>query len=183
MPLSRTEAADALRDIDQTAQHSSTLLGYEKASPFLILWGVLWAAGYSGTYFFTPYTNAIWLSVVVAGTAASAIIGARIKPSSARRTNWRFFFSWLSAFCAVVSVLAIFYPFSGAQVGSLFPLIIGWAYVILGIWTGARLAITGLCIVVLTLVGFFYLPAYFTLWMAVVGGGGLILGGIWLRRA
>ena len=36
-------------------------------------------------------------------------------------------------------------------------------------------------IAVLTLIGFFYLPVYFGLWMAVVGGGGLILGGLWLR--
>jgi hypothetical protein len=36
---------------------------------------------------------------------------------------------------------------------------------------------------VLTIVGFFVLPAIFMLWMAVVGGGALVLGGLWLRRA
>jgi hypothetical protein len=146
MPMTPAEAADALRDIDQTEQHSSTLHGYAKSSPFLILWGVIWALGYSGTYFFPPYTNLIWLSLAVIGFA-----------------------------------LTIFYPFSGMQIGSLFPLVIGWSYVVLGIWAGARLTFTGLFIVVLTLVGFFYLPAYFMLWMAFIGGGGLIAGGLWLR--
>ena len=38
-------------------------------------------------------------------------------------------------------------------------------------------------IAVLTLVGFFWLPQLFLLWMAVVGGGALIFAGLWLRTA
>lgn len=183
MPMTPAEAADVLRDIDQTEQHSSTLHGYEKASPFLILWGFMWALGYSGSYFFPPYTNLIWLVIAVTGTAISVILGKRARPAGEQKFSWKFFFSWLSAVGAITSVLTIFYPFSGMQIGSLFPLMIGWAYVVLGIWMGARLAITGLFIVALTLVGFFYLPAYFMLWMALVGGGGLLAGGLWLRSA
>jgi hypothetical protein len=183
MTMTPAEAADALRDINQTEEHSSTLHGYEKASPFLILWGFIWALGYSGTYLFPHYTNMIWLVLGAIGAVASVILGRRSKPASAQRFSWKFFFTWLSALGAIASVLTIFYPFSGMQIGSLWPLVIGWAYVVLGIWMGARLAITGLFIVVLTLVGFFYLPTYFMLWMALVGGGGLIAGGLWLRSA
>jgi hypothetical protein len=111
------------------------------------------------------------------------VLGKRAKPAGAQTFSWKFFFSWLSAIGAITSVLTIFFPFSGMQIGSLFPLVIGWAYVVLGIWMGARLAIMGLLIVAFTLVGFFYLPAYFMLWMALVGGGGLIAGGLWLRSA
>ncbi len=181
MPLSPSEAADALRDINRTEEHSSILHGYRKSSPFLIVWGVMWALGYGGTYFFPPYTNLIWLCVATVGTIISTIIGMRFKPTDERKFSWKFLFTWLSALGAIASVLTIFFPFSGMQIGSLFPLMIGWAYVVLGIWVGARIAITGLLLVALTLIGFFYLPAYFMLWMAVVGGGGLILGGIWLR--
>ncbi|HEY1837910.1 MAG: hypothetical protein WBQ17_08285 [Rhizomicrobium sp.] len=183
MPMTPAEAANALRDIDQTEQHSSTLHGYEKASPFLILWGVMWALGYSGTFFFPPYTNLIWLVIAAVGTIGSMMLGKRAKPAGEQKFSWKFFFSWLAAIAAIASVLTIFFPFSGMQIGSLFPLMIGWAYVVLGIWMGARLAITGLFIVVLTLIGFFYLPAYFMLWMALVGGGGLLVGGLWLRSA
>lgn len=183
MPMTPAEAASALRDINQTEEHSSTLHGYEKASPFLILWGFIWALGYSGTYFFPPYTNLIWLVLAAIGTVASIILGKRAKPASEQRFSWKFFFTWLSAIGAIASVLTIFFPFTSMQIGSLWPLVIGWAYVVLGIWMGPRLAITGLFIVVLTLVGFFYLPTYFMLWMALVGGGGLVAGGLWLRSA
>jgi hypothetical protein len=37
---------------------------------------------------------------------------------------------------------------------------------------------------VLTLIGYFYIPgAAFLLWMAVVNGVGLVLGGLWMRWA
>jgi hypothetical protein len=35
----------------------------------------------------------------------------------------------------------------------------------------------------LTLFGYVTLASHFYLWMAVVGGGALVLAGLWLRRA
>jgi hypothetical protein len=43
------------------------------------------------------------------------------------------------------------------------------------------MVLAGVVVAALTLIGFFGLPQYFLLWMAVVGGGALILGGFWLR--
>ena len=34
----------------------------------------------------------------------------------------------------------------------------------------------------LTLIGYFFIGESFELWMAIVNGGGLILGGLWMRR-
>lgn len=42
MPLSRNEAADALRDIAQTERRSSSAYGYKETAPFMFLWGVIW---------------------------------------------------------------------------------------------------------------------------------------------
>ncbi len=36
--------------------------------------------------------------------------------------------------------------------------------------------------IILTLVGYFRLGDAFDLWMAFVNGGGLIVGGLWMRR-
>ena len=41
--------------------------------------------------------------------------------------------------------------------------------------------VLGVALTALTVLGFFWVPQYFALWMAVVGGVGLILGGVWLR--
>jgi hypothetical protein len=50
-------------------------------------------------------------------------------------------------------------------------------YTIVGLWVGAAFFPIGLGITALTLVGYFFVGAWFDLWMAVVNGGGLVLGG------
>jgi hypothetical protein len=45
------------------------------------------------------------------------------------------------------------------------------------------LTVTGIGMAALTLVGYYLFPAYFFFWMAVVGGGALMLAGLWLRTA
>ena len=51
-----------------------------------------------------------------------------------------------------------------------------------GLWFGAIFIAIGLAVTALTLVGYFFIGAAFPLWMAFVNGGGLILGGLWMRR-
>ena len=41
----------------------------------------------------------------------------------------------------------------------------------------------GLALIGLTALGYFVMPEYFRYWMAAVGGGGLIVGGLWMRNA
>lgn len=184
MPLTREQAVNTLRDIERAERRSFSAYGYKSAAPHLILWGVIWFAGYGGTYLFPPYANLIWFGLAAIGAVASMIAGMRSKPRGAVKFSWRIFFTWLAALATIGSVLAIFYPFKGLQVGSLFPLFIGWAYVILGIWMGGRFAIAGLAIVALTLCGFFYLPQQmFLLWMTFLGSAILVGTGLWLRSA
>lgn len=184
MTLSPEQAQDALRDITRTERRSFSAYGYKSAAPQLILWGLMWLAGYGGTYLFPPATNWIWLGVVIVGSTGSTLIGMRTKPKGAVKFSWRIFFTWLSVLAAIASVLAIFAPFNGMQVGSLFPLFIGWAYVVIGIWMGGRFSILGLAVVALTLFGYFHFsPESFVLWMAFFGSAILIGTGLWLRSA
>ena len=55
-------------------------------------------------------------------------------------------------------------------------------YALAGIWFGIAFVAIGLGITALTLIGFFYIGEVFPLWMAFVNGGGLIVGGLWMRR-
>lgn len=182
MPLSKSEAADALRDIAQTERRSSSAYGYKSAAPHLILWGAVWVLGYGGTYLFPQWGGWLWPVVALGGALASTLIGMYSKPSGAARFSWRIFFTWVSALAAISSMVSIFAPVDGMQIGSLFPLVIGWSYVIIGIWMGWRFALAGLAIVALTLFGFFHLPPQeFLLWMAFLGGAILIGTGLWLR--
>jgi hypothetical protein len=50
-------------------------------------------------------------------------------------------------------------------------------------WFGYAFVLIGVSISILTLIGYFYIGGdAFLLWMAFVNGGGLLLGGLWMRR-
>jgi len=51
-----------------------------------------------------------------------------------------------------------------------------------GLWFGTIFIAIGLAVTALTLVGYFFIGEAFPLWMAFVNGGGLILGGLWMRQ-
>ena len=73
--------------------------------------------------------------------------------------------------------------FGPRQLGVFWPTYFMMIYTIVGLWVGAAFVAIGLGITALTLIGYFLVDgATFLLWMAVVNGGGLILGGLWMRR-
>jgi hypothetical protein len=86
-----------------------------------------------------------------------------------------------TAFAFVVGTIAVMAPVSGRQVDAFIPLVVAAGYGLTGIWLGLRFVAAGAAVAALTLGGFFLLPAHFDLWMAAVGGGGLILAGVWFR--
>ena len=54
---------------------------------------------------------------------------------------------------------------------------------IAGLWFGRAFVAIGLGVTALTLIGYFFVAgAAFLPWMALVNGGGLVLGGLWMRR-
>ncbi|HEV2652033.1 MAG TPA: hypothetical protein VGU69_12290 [Rhizomicrobium sp.] len=179
MPISRDEAANALRDITQTERRSGEAYGYQRGAPHLIVWGVIWAIGYSLS-FFQPHWQLTWPVLSIAGVCASFWLGARARSSG--ESGSKYLFTLVAIVIFIAALFSVFPPRSGAQVGAFFPLLAALFYAIVGIWAnGRRLIMLSALIVALTLIGFFYLPVYFALWMALVGGGGLILGGLWLR--
>jgi hypothetical protein len=62
-------------------------------------------------------------------------------------------------------------------------LLLGLVYVVAGVWKMQRLAWIGAAVFLLTMAGYLLLQPWLSFWIAGVGGGGLILGGLWLRRA
>ena len=72
--------------------------------------------------------------------------------------------------------------FTPRQVGTFWPIYFMLMYCMAGLWFGTIFIAIGLAVTALTLVGYFFIGAAFPLWMAFVNGGGLILGGLWMRR-
>ncbi|HEX3429434.1 MAG TPA: hypothetical protein VHT03_00995 [Rhizomicrobium sp.] len=181
MPISTSEAQAALSDIAKTSRASATTYGYRHASPHLIVWGVIWALGY-GLSYLRPQYGATWPVLVLIGTVASFWVGWKSRPAQSKGYDWRYAATALAALLFITAIYAIMPPRTGLQAGAFFPILIALLYGLIGIWTrGTRMLIAGIALAALTLGGYFLLPQYFMPWMAVVGGGALILGGFWLR--
>jgi hypothetical protein len=177
MALSPQDASAALRDIEDAEARSAMLRAYRYTGPYLILWGALWAVGYGLTDFFPRQGAAIWSVVVPIGVIAD-LVGMR----GGRNGSWRYIASAAAAALFLVAIFLVMAPVSARQISAVIPLCVALMYVLRGIWGGPRYVVAGLAIAVLTLAGFFLLKSHFLLYMAAVGGGALILGGLWLRR-
>ena len=144
-------------------------------------------AGFRGQYlalgFWPRYGRLVWIAVYVLGIAGSFALSRFGETRTGVRTfDVRMFaaFVLFVAFGAFCSVLGHFTP---RQLGTFWPIYFMLVYTIAGLWFGYAFVAIGLGITALTLIGYFFVGDAFDLWMAFVNGGGLILGGLWMRRS
>jgi hypothetical protein len=178
------EAASALSDIEQIVHRVRQSTIYNLASLMLIWWGALILVGNIATYLWPRNGGYIWIAVNVVGLAGTFAIGAY----NSRRRNARGFDFRMVAAIVLFFAFGILWSimlghFTPRQLGVFWPTYFMMIYTIVGLWVGAAFVAIGLGITALTLIGYFFVGAWFDLWMAVVNGGGLMLGGLWMRRS
>jgi len=182
MSLTSKEAAETLSDAEAAARRSAQIYSYRKASPHLILWGAVWVIGYAGTDLFPAYDNWIWGPLIVVGCAAGLWIGQRTHRTGGPR-GWRMLVLAAIALLFVFSTYAIMHPTHGPQFAAFPALLTGAVYMGVGLWFGFRYVAAGVLVIALTLTGFYFLHQHILLWMAFVGGGAMMLTGLWFRQA
>lgn len=184
MAISPGQAAAALEEIERTERRTRVSGGYRTGSPYLILWGCMWAIGYVGCGLVPPQDwGWVWLPLIVIGTAGSIWFGSR--PSAARTgaSGWRAFGMALTVALFVVATCFIF-RVADPLPYLVFPsLVTGLVYGFAGLFSGLpRLVWIGAAVSLIPLFGYVVTPALTAFWVAAAGGGGLILGGLWLRQ-
>lgn len=183
MSLSPAEAQLALKDIEKTENRSAASQHHRHSAPYLILWGVIWAIGYSVTAS-SPTISWAWAPLIAIGAIGSIVLARRQQSAQSENFGWRYFGSFAAIAIFIYALISVMAPVSYNQMSAVFPLVVGVYYAFIGLWTrGWRMLPLGLVLIALTAIGYFMLPDYFLYWMAGVGGGGLILGGLWLRSA
>jgi hypothetical protein len=176
------EASEALADINDIARRVRQSRIYDLASLMLIMWGALTFAAYLVTYLTPRYAGYAWPAVYVAGIAGTVVISAINRARLGTRTfDLRMFAAFLLfiAFGVFASWLGHFVP---RQLGTFWPIYFMLLYTIAGLWVGLAFVAIGVSIIALTLISYFFAGDAFDLWMAFVNGGGLVLGGLWMRR-
>lgn len=181
MPLSKSEAAESLRAIEATSATSARLRNYSSAAPHFMLWGLVWACGYSFSALHPEMRNAGWAAAIAVGVMGALFLGTR---GDGRKSSPGRSLAVSGAIAAFFGLLfVVLGPMQPRQIDAFFPLVFAGAYVLAGIWVGARFAVCGAIVAAVTIAGYFYAGDAFGYWMAAAGGGTLLLTGLWLRSA
>ena len=178
------QAAEALADIDDIVQRVKQSQLYELASLAAVWWGILVFAGNLVTWLWPVYAVYAWVAVDVVGVVGLVALRVLNPPHQPHGRGFD---------VKLLLVFALFFAFGylctnvvghfgPRQLGTFWPLYFMLFYMLAGLWFGYAFVAIGLGISALTLIGYFYIGEAFPLWMAFVNGGGLILGGLWMRR-
>ncbi|CAN7336688.1 hypothetical protein [Caulobacter sp. LjRoot300] len=185
MGISKTEAASALADIETTTGRGRLLKSYQVGGPILMIWGVVWAAGYTAMGALPPERWGVaWLVLDAIGIAASLLLGRRGDKAAAKAGQaWKVGAGIFAILAFMAATYAVFQPTS-VQPAIVYPgLVTGLIYAGVGIAYAPRYLWIGASVFAATLIGWFFFQPWLAFWMAAVGGGGLFVGGLWLRRA
>lgn len=183
MTINSTEAAAALSDIDAVARRVRQSRFYSFSSLMLVLWGALTFVGNIASYISPSHAGYVWIAVDVVGIAGSFAVST----FDYRRMGAHSFDLRMAAALVLFLGFGLLWAivlghFTPRQLGVFWTTYFMMVYTIVGLWIGPAFVVIGLGITALTLVGYVFVGAWFELWMAVVNGGGLVLGGLWMRR-
>jgi hypothetical protein len=188
MDISPAEAEEALAAIQSMAEKTRRAISQSGAYAFLIIWGIVWLLGFLSNHFLpSDLSGYIWIGLDILGGIASAVIGARmnrqVRSPSATASGKRIAWFWLILFLYCVAAIGIAWPVDNSKQLSMFIILfvmVGW--MAMGLLLSFASIGWSLAITALALIGYFLLPGIFYLWMAILGGGGMIVLGIYIRN-
>jgi hypothetical protein len=186
MNVSPTEAEEALAAIQTMVQKTRRAISSSGGYIFLIVWGVIWLLGFLGSQFLPQDLGGYaWMILDTLGGILSAVIGItmgrRVRNPSATTTGKRIGLFWLLLFLYVIATVAVAWPASGKQLSMFIILFVMIGWLAMGLLLSFASVWPGLVITALALVSYFLLPDIFYLIMAVLGGGGMIALGLYIR--
>jgi len=186
MNISPTEAEEALEAIQVVMQKTRHYLANSGAYAFLIVWGTIWLLGFSGSQFLSPQIAGYnWIALDILGGAISVVLGVRMKKkvrssnpiASGTRIGW----FWLLLFLYCGAAIWVSRPVDGRQSAMLIILFVMLGWMAMGLLLSVASIKWALVLTALALLGYFFLPGFFYVWMAVLGGGGMIALGLYIR--
>jgi len=177
----------AIRQIMERARRTSDGFG----GWFMVLWGAIWFLGFVGTHILLHFQrdeaiNWLWTPLNTIGILGSIYLGIRM----ARRARTRSSTLWtplllywlaLAAFDGVLIWQFRLYT-NGLHMALLIVLTIALGYVQFGLFTHWSISVVGLFLGLVAVAMATWLPEYFNLGIAILGGGALIGGGFWALR-
>ena len=186
MKVSPTEAEEALADIQSMTEKTRRSIADSGAHISLIITGIVWLIGFTCTQFLSGMIVAyIWIGLSILGTALAAMLGSRrskrVRSPSAKATAKRIGLIWLLLAVYCIAAISVAWPLDGKQLTMFIILFVMVGWMVMGLLLSFTSVWPGLFIIALILIGYFLLPDFYYLWMAILGGGGMIALGLYIR--
>jgi len=187
MNVSPHEAEESLAAIQQVVQRTRRSIADSGYSTMLIITGSVWLIGYLGTQFLTgPIVITIWIAVSLVGGALATILGIRrgkrVRNPSNLATTRRIGLFWLLLVLFCAASIAVAWPMDAKQLTVFIILFIMIGQLAMGLIFSFASVWWVLPISTLALAGYFFVPDYFYLWMALLGGGSMIALGLYIQQ-
>jgi hypothetical protein len=181
MRIDAKAAQASLADIDIIVARLKQSSFYRSASTLIIIWGGLIVFGYVGCYLLASDAALIWIAVNVVGVLTTLAAGLQYRRAGLE-FDWRIVIA-IFLFFALGLICSRLGHFGAREYNAFWPILFMFGYALAGLWLGRVFILLGVSIAALTFAGYLWVERWFELYLAVVDGGGLVLAGLWMRRA
>jgi len=186
MDISPNEADEALAAIQIVMQKTRHSIASGGTYITLIVTGIVWLVGFTCTQFLPgEIVGYIWTGLSILGTALGVFLGfrmgKRVRSPSTAPTVKRVGLFWLLLVFYGIATIAIARPTDGKQATMFVILFLMLGQLAMGLLFSFSSVWWALPITALALVGYLLLPSIFYLWMAILGGGGMIVLGLYIH--
>ncbi|MBN1937719.1 MAG: hypothetical protein JW934_23880 [Anaerolineae bacterium] len=185
MEISPSEAQEALAAIQKMEQKARHAIASSGTTITLIVTGVVWLIGFICTQFLPEISGYVWIGLSIAGSILGTLwgfrAGKRVRSATALPTAKRAGLFWLLLVFYCMATIAVTWPLDGKQTSMVIVLFIMIGQLSMGLLLSFASVWWPLPITALVLISYFLLPDLFYLWMGVLGGGGMIALGLYIR--
>jgi hypothetical protein len=190
------QARAALAEVDLVLAQTRHAIRQGVSAPLLILWGCIWIVADLTTQFQPQIMAWLWWVLDLAGILGWVLIfqlhGQRVK----NPRGWRYGAAWGILFFYGVMWINLLVPVDWPQtndqwiafepvfrrITAYFHTLPMFAYVLGGLWLDPFFIWLGAIVTALIVLGFCFVHEYFYLWLAVTGGGALVVSGVFIKK-
>jgi hypothetical protein len=186
MNISPTEAEEALEAVQKITQKTRQSIASSGVYVTLIVTGIVWLIGFAATQFMSGETLIyLWVGLSIIASILGTIMGfrrgRRVRSPAFNEPAKRGVTFWILLIFFAIAAIAIARPTDGKQVTMFIILFTMIGQLAMGLLLSFSVTWWAVPVMALALIGYFLLPGYFYLWMAVLGGGGMIAFGLYIR--
>jgi hypothetical protein len=166
---------------------------YRHFAPHMLVWGCVWLVANGLCDFFPAQIGLIWFAASIVGVVLSlanrkrargSVVGtAASDPGSMLAQGWRWVLAAAVLYGFFVATFNVLPPNSSLQATTFISLFFMFAYMVYGALAGLRVFFIGLVATIAILYGYFDMGSHAYMWLAIAGGGALIVGALWVRKA